>query len=60
MVHCEDQTLADENHARSSGSLQYAAAVLPTLHKNQKNKNKHYIGGFMEQQFVMTKAGSSL
>jgi len=37
-VRCEDQTPADENHARSSGSLQYAAAVLPTVHKNLKNK----------------------
>ena len=47
MVHCEDQTLADENHARSSGSLQYVAALLPTVDKNQKKEKSTKIRGFI-------------
>ena len=31
MVHSEDHTPANENHARYSGGHQYAAAVLPTI-----------------------------
>ena len=57
-VYSEDHTPADENHARSSDSPQYAAAVLPTVDQNQKNfkKKKTTIGGFMKQQGVMTTA----
>ena len=39
-VYSEDHTPACEIHARSSGSPQYAAAVLPTVDQNQKKFEK--------------------
>lgn len=61
MVHSEDNTPVDENHARFAGSPQYAAAVLPTVDQTQKNIEKKFttIGDFTKQAGVTT-AGSSL
>lgn len=39
-VYSEDHTPAYETHARSTGSPQYAAAVLPTVDQNQKEFKK--------------------
>jgi hypothetical protein len=49
-VYSEDHTPVYETHARSSGSPQYAAAVLPTVDQNQKKflKKCTTIGDFMK------------
>jgi hypothetical protein len=49
-VYTADRTAACETHARSSGSPQYEAAVLPTVDQNQKKSEKmHYNRGLYEK-----------
>jgi hypothetical protein len=62
-VDSEELTPADKNHARTSGSPHYVAAVLPTVDPNYKNlqiKALQYGTDITKQPGVMTTAGSFL